>query len=263
MFRREWRLARGDLPLRSIAIVDDAPGQQFLHPEFLLFKQLFDSQGIDAFIVDVSELVFVQGRLMHAGREIDLVYNRVTDFYLAEPAHAALRTAYESDAAVITPHPYAHALYSNKRNLTVLSDESALRAMGAPEDDVNALAHGIPRTVTVTGDESQWWYERKSWFFKPTKGFGSRGTYRGDKLTRRVFSEVMKGQYVAQELTPPSERVRTGAAGRETFKVDVRAYVYAGKIQIMAARLYQGQTTNFRTAGGGFAAIYALDTPRS
>jgi len=24
----------------------------------------------------------------------------------------------------------------------------------------------------------------------------------------------------------------------------------------MAARLYQGQTTNFRTAGGGFAPVY-------
>ena len=29
------------------------------------------------------------------------------------------------------------------------------------------------------------------------------------------------------------------------------AYAYAGAVQWVAARLYQGQTTNFRTPGGG------------
>ena len=42
MFRAEWRLARGDAPLRRIAIVDEAPQAQYLYPEFLLFKQLFE-----------------------------------------------------------------------------------------------------------------------------------------------------------------------------------------------------------------------------
>jgi len=39
------------------------------------------------------------------------------------------------------------------------------------------------------------------------------------------------------------------------LKSDVRCYVYDGKIQLVAARLYQGQTTNFRTPGGGFAPV--------
>jgi hypothetical protein len=39
------------------------------------------------------------------------------------------------------------------------------------------------------------------------------------------------------------------------LKLDLRSYVYAGRIQLVAARLYQGQTTNFRTAGGGFAPV--------
>ena len=106
---------------------------------------------------------------------------------------------------------------------------------------------------------SRWWQDRKGWFFKPRHGFGSRGVYRGDKMTRRVFAEVVKGEYLAQELTPPSERQRSIAGNKEVFKIDVRCYVYAGKIQRLAARLYQGQTTNFRTAGGGFAPIYVVD----
>ncbi len=40
------------------------------------------------------------------------------------------------------------------------------------------------------------------------------------------------------------------------MKVDVRNYAYDGTVQLLAARLYQGQTTNFRTPGGGFAPVF-------
>lgn len=40
------------------------------------------------------------------------------------------------------------------------------------------------------------------------------------------------------------------------LKMDIRAYVYNSEIQLLAARLYQGQTTNFRTQGGGFAPVF-------
>ena len=56
MFRREWALARGDAPLRSIAIVDVEPRGQFLYPEFQLAQQLFQSHGLRAHIADPAEL---------------------------------------------------------------------------------------------------------------------------------------------------------------------------------------------------------------
>jgi hypothetical protein len=37
--------------------------------------------------------------------------------------------------------------------------------------------------------------------------------------------------------------------------MDVRLYTYQGEILLAAARLYQGQTTNFRTEGGGFSPV--------
>ena len=37
MFRAEWQAERGDAPLATVAIVDDAPQGQYLLPEFLLF----------------------------------------------------------------------------------------------------------------------------------------------------------------------------------------------------------------------------------
>ena len=51
-------------------------------------------------------------------------------------------------------------------------------------------------------------------------------------------------------------RAVTVAGERITLKYDVRLYTYAGETLLLAARVYQGQTTNFRTSGGGFAPVY-------
>lgn len=258
MFVNEWRLARGDRPLGRIAIVDDDPSSQYLFPEFLLFQRLFETRGVSAVVAAPDQLSFDAGSLWHDGQRIDMVYNRLTDFYFNAPAHEALAQAYAADVAVITPHPQAHALYSDKRNLVPLTDERELRAMGVAGDTIDVLLRHIPRTVCPRGDAEHWWKDRRHWFFKPAQGFGSRGSYRGDKMTRRVFAEVMRSDYVAQMLIPPSERARGSEADRAVFKLDVRNYVYAGKTQLIAARLYQGQTTNFRTSGGGFAPVYLV-----
>jgi hypothetical protein len=256
MFRREWVLARGHAPLRTIAIVDEDPTGQFLHPEFLLAQRAFESRGITARVADVAALRLAADRVVLGDEPIDLIYNRSTDFYFEKAGSEVLRRAHENDLAVVTPHPRAHALYANKRNLALFSDRGRLAGLGVAADVIDVLARVVPATRQVKCGDEGWWNERKSWFFKPESGFGSRGTYRGDKLTRRVFAEVMNGEYIAQELTPPGVRIRTTAQGPATLKADIRCYVYAGEIQLMAARLYQGQTTNFRTAGGGFAAVY-------
>ncbi|MFM1979178.1 MAG: hypothetical protein RLZ68_443, partial [Pseudomonadota bacterium] len=86
MFQAEWRLQRPYKTLRTIAIVDDAPAQQYLAPEFQLFKHLFTQHGLQAVVADAAELRFHGGALWHGDTAIDMVYNRVTDFDLSEPA---------------------------------------------------------------------------------------------------------------------------------------------------------------------------------
>ncbi|MSQ72712.1 MAG: hypothetical protein EXR27_15695 [Betaproteobacteria bacterium] len=54
----------------------------------------------------------------------------------------------------------------------------------------------------------------------------------------------------------PSERHVAGAPTSTALKADVRNYAYAGVVKLVAARLYQGQTTNFRTPGVGFAPVF-------
>ncbi len=253
MFSREWSLAgRNSLP-RRVAIVDSAPDQQFLYPEFLLFKRLFQSFGVDAEIRAPGELAFAGGALRDPAGPIDLVYNRLTDFSLQEDAQRALREAYLADAAVLTPHPRAHALYADKRNLALLTDAARLRAWGVPSSTADLLTEGIARTTLVTRqDAERWWARRRQLFFKPARGYGSKAAYRGDKLTRRVWAEILGGEYVAQDLVAPSERRITAG---NSLKVDVRNYAYSGAVQMLAARLYHGQTTNFRTPHGGFAPV--------
>ena len=107
------------------------------------------------------------------------------------------------------------------------------------------------------------WAERRKFFFKPAAGYGSKAAYRGDKLTRRVWQEILGGDYVAQALVPPSERRLEIDSAETDLKLDVRAYVYDGAIQLVAARLYQGQTTNFRTPGGGFAPVFVVNAESS
>ena len=257
MFRDEWRAGRPTRPLERIAIIDDTPEEQYLYPEFLLFKQLFERNGWQAVIADPSELNWNNGELQHDGERIDLVYNRLTDFSLEAPASAALCEAYLEGAIVLTPHPQAHALYADKRNLALLTDAGQLAALGVPPSTQEILLANIPRTELVTaGAAERLWASRRQLFFKPGTGFGSRAAYRGEKLTKRVWQEIIEGSYVAQELMAPGQRRNGAEDPAALLKFDLRNYVYRGETQWTAARLYQGQTTNFRTPGGGFAPVY-------
>lgn len=258
MFCNEWHLVRGDVPLQNIAIVDEQPQSQYLYPEFLLAQQMFERAGIAAHIVDPAALQARDGGLYCNGQRIDLVYNRLTDFDLQH--YPQLRSAWEKRQVVLTPSPAHYRRYADKRKLALLTDGEWLRNAGVSQASIDALLRGIPQTLIVnSADAEQWWAERKQWFFKPASGYGSKGAYRGDKLTRRVFEGIMQADYVAQRLAQPGERqVCADGAEPQSLKYDVRCYVYDGQIQLAAARLYQGQTTNFRTPGGGFAAVRML-----
>ncbi|OGT54743.1 MAG: hypothetical protein A3E01_18690 [Gammaproteobacteria bacterium RIFCSPHIGHO2_12_FULL_63_22] len=250
----EWQLQRGSIPLRFIAIVDEAPKRQYLYPEFVLFRELFLRHGYSAEICGPEELSRKENRLWLRDHPVDFVYNRLTDFALQQTASEVLRAAYLSAEVALSPHPRSHALYADKRNLSVLGNRDLLQAFGASQAAIDILMAAIPLTQLLTPENREaMWGNRRRLFFKPAAGFGSKASYRGDKLTRRVWEEIAAGAYVAQEIVAPSER--HVASGADPLKVDIRCYAYRGKVLLYAARMYQGQTTNFRTVGGGFAPV--------
>jgi hypothetical protein len=258
MFQDEWRRQRGTGIPHSIAIVDDRPEEQYLYPEFVLARQVLAERGVEAFIADARGLRYAGGRLSFGGHNIDLVYNRVTDFALDQPEHKALRDAYRDGRVVVTPNPHNHALLADKRNFSLLSDPALLESWGV-EPRLRAQLSAVPRTVLVAPDSAEaLWKARKNLFFKPRGGHGGKAVYRGDKLTRGVWAKISQGGYVAQTLVRPSERMVRVDDAAQAHKMDVRLYTYDGRLFLVAARLYQGQTTNFQTPGGGFSPVVVI-----
>lgn len=261
MFQSEWQRQGREGRPAVIAIVDDEPMEQHLYPEFLLAKAALEKHGIGAVIADPKALAGSDDGLSLDGRHIDLVYNRLVDFAFDDLDHAALRNAYRYDRVVVTPNPHVHALFADKRNLSLLSDTKLLTRWGLPLDQIGILKSAIPKTVLVTGDNADaLWADRRNLFFKPARGYGSKAAYRGAKLTRKVWSQITAGNYIAQAYAPPSIRRVERDGETLELKIDVRLYTYDGCVLLTAARLYQGQTTNMRTPGGGFAPVLEVAT---
>ncbi|MGE4408355.1 hypothetical protein [Pseudomonas sp.] len=122
MFAQEWSTSGEPRPLTRVVILDESPQAQYLYPEFLLFQRLFESAGIDCLIADPADLAFHNECLLVDGKPVDLVYNRLTDFYLEGDNCSALRSAYLADVVTVTPHPQAYALYADKRRLVDLTN---------------------------------------------------------------------------------------------------------------------------------------------
>jgi hypothetical protein len=255
MFLREWSKKR-NTKLKTLAIVDENPTQQHFYYEFLIFQELFKNYGIDTFILDPSQLELHQNRLSYNKLPIDLIYNRLTDFYLDKPEHQSIQQAYLEDAVVLTPNPFVHAKYANKQNLITLSNKTLLHEWQIPESIITILQKIVPKTIKVAPHDAETlWNQRKQLFFKPYQSYGSKGAYAGSKLTHKTFSEILQADYIAQEFIPPSEFTVYENNSPTHLKIDLRYYTYEAEVIQKVARIYRGQTTNLNTPGGGFGYI--------
>jgi len=70
-----------------------------------------------------------------------------------------------------------------------------------------------------------------------------------------VWKHIQSGGYVAQKFIVPPVRAVTRDDEEVELKYDLRVYTYEGRPLLLAARMYQGQTTNLRTSGGGLAPV--------
>lgn len=260
MFQQEYALYNPDTPLRTLVILDDAPTGQFLYPEMQALQRLFIQQGINTLIASPEDLVWRNNKLLINEQIVDLVYNRHTDFYLQTPAMETVKTAYLSGGVVLTPHPAAYGFRADKRLLAYLSDETFLQDMGLNQHEIRLVSDVIPVAKLVTpANADDLWRQRKHWFFKPASGHGSKGVYKGAKLTKKTWQMIVANDYVAQQYVEPSRRGVSVQGQRVPLKADLRHYVYNGETLHRLARLYSGQATNMRTPAGGFSQVVVLD----
>lgn len=238
---------------RLSVILDEKPAAQFLYPEMQAFAQLFEAWGGRAAVVDPDQLQAGPDGVWLEGKRVELVYNRHCDFYLETPQLAGLRDAYLAGSVCLTPNPRGYGLLGDKRRMILWSDAAVLEQLGLPRRQQQLLLAGVPESRLLSDlDPQVIWRERDDWVFKPVDRFGSRGVFLGRKISKTRFQELPAETTLVQRLAPPS---LTPVAGGEAMKTDYRLYVYRNRILGVAARIYQGQVTNLRTPGGGFAPI--------
>ena len=74
-------------------------------------------------------------------------------------------------------------------------------------------------------------------------------------MSRKVFDEAFASEFIAQEYIQAKEITVGSESEPLKLKYDLRCYVYQDQLQLVIARLYQGQTTNLKTVGGGFTVV--------
>ncbi len=209
----------------KVSIIDDNFKKQNSYVEFLMFQELFRSWGFTAEVCNPEDYL-----------ESDFIYNRLTDFYFREPYSRKINEAYINKKTIVTPNPHEYDLLANKMRLQYLAE-------------IPTLSANIPKVKAFSeyNNPEDLWAERKKYFFKPIEAYGSRGAFKGESISRKLFNEIFNKNYLAQELVRPPIW--------QDFKWDLRFYVYKSEIQLVAARLYKGQTTNFQEEGTGLATV--------
>jgi hypothetical protein len=221
----------------SIAIVDENPELQRLYLEFLVFKNLLNKNNIKTEIFDINKLSDF--------KDFSLVYNRYTDFYLQEEKSHKIKKLYNENKLQLSPQPYDYFLLADKERLLDWNEQTEV---SKPES--------LLKTYDLKkADRDQIWNERKNLFFKPKTSFGGKQAYKGASISRKIFDEVFNEKFIAQRLSVPSHIEVEFNGEKIQLKYDLRCYAYKNETQLIIARLYQGQTTNLKTTGGGFACV--------
>jgi hypothetical protein len=241
-----------------IAIIDEAPSAQKMFPEFLLYKSLFEKWGYTASIHDYIDLTYRNGALFAVEKKIDFIYNRYCDFTLSDPSSEELRRAYLGGACGFSPNPKEYVLLADKGRLVQMSGDGWLETLSTSDISIGAIRNVLLPTwhAGEFADASEVWQKRKQLFFKPPQSYGGKGAYRGRSISRKVFNRVMSEDTLIQQYVPAPKITFGSDETSADWKYDLRAYAYGGEVQMLAARIYQGQITNFNQAYGGYCPIF-------
>jgi hypothetical protein len=232
-----------------IAILDEKPKEQRLYAEFLLYQELLKSQGFQTEICDISEIQ----------KNLDLIYNRYTDFYLEEERSKDLRLLFLNKDVCFSPQPFEYLLLADKQRMIDLRTENFVAQLNLSPEDKKTLWRHLPEAQELNSQNAEdLWAIRKKLFFKPKRSFGAKQSFKGASISRKAFDEISNQNLLAQEFIPAPEHVFQTPDGDLKFKYDLRFYVYQDRVQSVVARLYQGQVTNLRTTHGGFAPVRFL-----
>jgi glutathionylspermidine synthase len=260
---RAW----GGTDIPRIAIVDwpDVPTM----PEFRIFKDYFQAQGVSAVITEPGSLEYANGRLRAGDFDINIVYKRVLtselllDRGLKHPLVAAVR-----DRAAMMVNPVHCKLLHKKMTFAVLTDEKHAHLFTIRQRE--AIAEHIPWTRKV--EERHTLYRgrqidlipfiidnRDRFVLKPNDEYGGRGIVIGwetdaDEWESSVASALTSTSVVQGNVKIHREEFPAYADGSLHIGqrlVDLDPYVFQGNaIHGCLCRLSASTLLNV-TAGAG------------
>jgi hypothetical protein len=229
-----------------------------MYPEFLCYKSLFEKWGCAVGIHDYTDLSYRNGALFAGEKEIDFIYNRYCDFTLSDPSSKDLRHAYLGGVCGFSPNPKEYILLADKRRLVPMTQPGWLESVATSNISIDAIRDVLLPTWHIRdfSDASEIWRKRKQLFFKPPQSYGGKGAYRGASISRKVFSRVMDENTLIQQYVPAPKITFENDNTAAEWKYDLRAYAYGSEVQLLVARIYQGQITNFSQNHGGYCPVY-------
>lgn len=230
-----------------ILIIDENPSEQKMFLEFLIVQELIQSFGWQCSIDDISN---------YSKYSPDLVYNRYTDFYLKNPESQILHKDFVGRKTCFSPNPFEYFLLADKQRMIDWTQADFWDGLNVSVEEREFINRALPHTLSFKPElKEEIWNQRKKLFFKPKNSFGSKQSYKGASVSKKVFDEVSNENFLAQELIPAPETTIITPEGPQNFKYDLRCYAYRDELQLVIARVYQGQVTNLKTRWGGFAPI--------
>ena len=245
-FQREWMIFnKKESPPPKIVLIDREPLKQKMVIEFFMYKDFFKSMGWNMEILDSRQIKMDSqyGLYTPKDEKIDFIYNRDTDFYFEN--HPVLAKAYQQNTCLILPQPKDYCLLADKNRLADWFSKDWPELKGIQKNLLNTK-------ILNSGNKQELWQNRKKYFFKICQGYGGKMAYKGASLSRPKFEELFQYNSLAQEYIAPS---KIKDSKNQEWKLDIRAYAYKDQIQQLAGRVYQGQVTNFKTPGSGFATV--------
>jgi hypothetical protein len=266
---REFRSNRGagfnERP--NIAIVDweDVPTGS----EFVLFKEYFESRGLNTIITAPRKLEFRDGRLRDGDFVIDIYYKRVLTSELLENPEAAAPTlaAYEAGAVCVI-NSFRAKLLHKKMSLALLHDDKYAHLYSKHE--LEMIQRHIPWTRKVEEGHSTFNDQtvdlvpyiaanRERLVLKPNDEYGGKGVYIGWTTTedewQRALAEALHGSFVVQAAVQldqepyPYYDQQQGVSFRD-LTADLDPFVFGTDMRGILTRLSAAALLNV-TAGTG------------